>query len=90
MHDLLMAQQSGLDRAALEQYASSLGLDMDRFRAALDDRAHRAEIEADTKIAEAAGLGGTPAFAINGYKLSGAQPLSRFKKIVRQALADAK
>jgi hypothetical protein len=27
---------------------------------------------------------------INGYSLSGAQPLAKFKKVVRRALAEAK
>jgi predicted DsbA family dithiol-disulfide isomerase len=41
----------------------------------------------DQAIAEAAGIRGTPAFVINGYYLSGAQPLSAFKRAVRYALA---
>jgi len=90
MHDLLFKNQQNLDRAALEQHAASIGLDMTKFRAALDSGAHRAAVEADKKIAEAAGLSGTPAFVINGYVVSGAQPLSAFKKVVSRALAEAK
>jgi protein-disulfide isomerase len=90
MHDLLMQNQAGagLERAAIEGYAQGLGLDMDRFRTALDEGTHKAEIAADVKVAEAAGLSGTPAFVINGYKVVGAQPLIRFKKAVTRALAD--
>jgi len=90
MHDLLMEHQAGagLERAALEGYAQAIGLDVDRFKRALDEGTHKAEIAADVKIAEAAGLTGTPAFVINGYKVSGAQPLIRFKKVVTRALAE--
>lgn len=90
MHDMILQNQAGgMERASLEQYALAVGLDLVAFRAALDQHVHRPAIEADTHIAEGAGLSGTPAFAINGYKLSGAQPLARFKKVVRRALADA-
>ena len=38
MHDKLFANQQALDRAALEKYAQELGLDMDKFKAALDSQ----------------------------------------------------
>ena len=92
MHDLLLQNPGGggLDRPALEQYASSLGLDLGRFRTALDGSLHHAAIEADTRAAEAAGLTGTPGFAINGYKVSGAQPLVKFRRVVQRALTETK
>jgi len=92
MHDLLLQNPAGggLERAALEQYASTLGLDLPRFRAALDGSLHHAGIDADSRVAEGAGLRGTPGVAINGYKVSGAQPLVKFRKIVQRALAEAK
>jgi protein-disulfide isomerase len=92
MHDLLLDNQGddGQDRAALEKYAAEVGLDLPRFRAALDGETHRAAIVADAKIGEGAGLGGTPGFVINGYRVSGALPLGHFKKVVRRALAEAK
>ncbi len=106
MHDLLLENQGGdgQGRAAVEQYAAAIGLDMGRFRAALDQEAHGASIEADVKIAEGAGLGATPGFAIaaasaqadprtgliKAYRISGAQPLSHFRRAVRQALREAR
>ena len=89
MHDLIM-NGGTLERATLEQHASSIGLDMPRFRAALDEDRHRAQIDADMKVAEQAGIHGTPGFVINGYKVSGAESLARFKKIVKLALAESK
>ena len=93
MHDLIFENQStpnGLKREALEKYAEQVGLDMTKFKAALDTRAHKAAVEADSKIADAAGISGTPAFVINGYFVSGAQPFSRFKRVIDRALAEAK
>ena len=89
MHELLVEQKHGLERQALEQYAKSAGLDVARFRAALDSHAHQAAVEADKKAGEAAGIDGTPAFVINGFKISGAQPLVKFKKVVQLALSEA-
>ena len=93
MHDVLFQNQAtpdGLKRAALEKYADQIGLDGARFRAALDNRVHKALIEADAKAAEDAGITAAPAFVINGYYITGAQPFSKFKKIIDRALAEAK
>jgi len=93
MHDLLFQNQStpdGLKRPALEKYAEQLGLDMVKFKSSLDNNSHKAEIDADSKIADDAGISGTPAFVINGYFVSGAQPFPKFKKLIDRALAEAK
>jgi protein-disulfide isomerase len=92
-HDKLFeAQGSGDDaikRPALEKIAQDLGLNMDKFKAALDGGTHKAKLDADTKIGNDAGINGTPAFVINGYYLSGAQPTAAFKKLINRALKDA-
>jgi protein-disulfide isomerase len=93
MHDLLFQNQStpdGLKRAALEKYAEQIGLDMAKFKSALDNNAHKPLVDADSKIADDAGISGTPAFVINGYFLSGAQPFPKFKKLIDRAIAEAK
>jgi protein-disulfide isomerase len=90
MHDLLYAAQGqpdALARPALDGYAAQLGLDTVEFAAALDGEAHKAEIEADQGIASRAGISGTPACLVNDYYVSGAQPLSRFSKVVKRILA---
>lgn len=89
MHDKLFANQSALSRADLERYAGDIGLDMAKFRAALNDRRHQARVEADNTASTAAGISGTPGFVINGYFVSGAQPFSKFKKVIDQALSEA-
>ncbi|HYP89270.1 MAG TPA: thioredoxin domain-containing protein, partial [Polyangiaceae bacterium] len=87
-HDLLFEQQSepGLGRTTLENLAEGLGLDMARFKAALDNRTHQAKVDADAAVATQAGINGTPAFVINDYYLSGAQPIAAFRKLVKLAL----
>jgi protein-disulfide isomerase len=92
MHKLLFdgqKVQDGLKRDALEGYARTIGLDVARFNAALDAGKHKAEVDLDERAASAASLGGTPAFVINGYFISGAQPATKFRKVIERALADA-
>ncbi len=91
-HDKLFEAQGtpgGLERPNLEKIAQQVGLDMNKFKAALDSRKHKDKVEADAKIASQAGINGTPAFVINGYYLSGAQPLPAFKKLINKALKES-
>ena len=91
-HDALFAAQGsagGLARPALEAEAAKLGIDMTKFNAALDAHTYAAEVDADAKRAGDAGISGTPAFVINGYLVSGAQPLRKFKRTIELALAEA-
>ena len=93
MHDRMYAAQGtpeGIKRDNLEKIAQDIGLDMPKFKAALDQSSHKGEIDADTAAGKAAGVSGTPAFFINGYFLSGAQPYPKFRKLIEKALSEAK
>jgi len=89
-HEKLFAHQKELKRENLEKYAEENGLDMTKFKAALDARTHKPVIDAESKVADDAGISGTPAFVINGYFINGAQPYPKFKKLIERALAEAK
>jgi len=88
MHELLFQNHDALERADLERYALSLGLDLDRFRADLDEPALRERIAADRALAEAAGVMGVPTIYVNGREL---MDLSTADALVHEerALADA-
>ena len=83
------ADEARTDRAALEKQAQAQGIDMDKFKAALDGSTHKAKIDADAELGNKAGINGTPAFVINGYYVSGAQPEATFKKLINRALKEA-
>lgn len=90
-HDLVFANQKALTQPDLEKYAEQVGgIDMAKFKKALADRTHQKHVEKDMEVAKKAGVSGTPAFTINGYFLSGAQPLPQFKKLVDLALKEGK
>ncbi len=87
MHDKLFENQRQLDRPSLEKYAQELGLNLAKFKTALDGNSYSAQIEAETKEGAAVGVQGTPATFINGRKIGGAYPYETFKKVVDQELA---
>ncbi|UJR82066.1 DsbA family protein [Sandaracinus amylolyticus] len=89
MHNTLFENQRALERANLEQYAQQQGLDMTRFRAALDNHTHQAGIQADMQAANSLGARGTPAFFINGRQLMGAQPFEQFETVIRDEIQRA-
>jgi protein-disulfide isomerase len=90
LHDALFAGEEELDRAAIEAAGKKAGLDVARLAAALDGHGYDGPLEADAKAARAAGIDATPVFVVGGYLLEGAQPASRFAKVIRRALEDAK
>jgi protein-disulfide isomerase len=87
MHDKLFANQQALDRASLEKYAQELGLNLGKFKAALDGNKYESQIAADMKEGSAVDVSGTPATFVNGRKIGGAYPYEVFKKVVDQELA---
>ena len=87
MHDALFANQKALTRPDLDKYAQEIGLNMDKFKAALDTNKFKPQVEADMAVAKELGATGTPSFFVNGRKLRGAQPFESFKKLIDEALA---
>jgi protein-disulfide isomerase len=85
-HDTLYAHQDALGRADLETYAADLGLDLDAFRAALDEGTYAAAAAADFDQGLAVGVSGTPAFYINGRAAFGAMPYGTLKDVVEEEL----
>jgi protein-disulfide isomerase len=83
-HDVLFANQRALKREDLEKYAQQLGLDMAKFKGALDSEKFKSRVEADAK--QVSGIG-TPTFYINGRQLVGAQPFDAFKTTIDEELA---
>lgn len=67
--------------------AQEVGLDLAAFDACLADGRAAAVVQADKEAGVAAGVTGTPAFFVNGIRVSGAQPLEAFVRLVDQELA---
>src|SRR4029077_7702189 len=74
MHDLLDGSQLLWTRAAdtrelFNQFAKSLGLDLERFKIDLESEQVEARIDADQQRAISLGVNRTPAIFINGERL---------------------
>jgi protein-disulfide isomerase len=90
MHDKLFSNQQALDRPSIEKYAQEIGLDMGKFKAALDSNKFDAQITKDSNEGSAVGANGTPTFYINGRQLVGAQPIESFKAMIDEELKKKK
>jgi protein-disulfide isomerase len=91
-HELMFSNQQALSRADLEKYAEQVGgINMAKFKSALDTNKNKALVQADMDAVDKAGARiGTPSFFINGKLLQGAQPFDAFKSAIDKALAEAK
>jgi len=91
MHDKLFGNQQALDRPNLDKYAEELGLNVGKFKEALDSGKFKAAVTADVQYANSLGGGmGTPTFFINGRKIAGAMPFDSFAKVIDEELAKKK
>jgi predicted DsbA family dithiol-disulfide isomerase len=69
--------------------AKELGLNTDKFKKDMSSDACKGQVQEQMKRLSAVGVGGTPAFLINGRFLSGARPVEQFKAIIDEELKKA-
>jgi protein-disulfide isomerase len=86
-HDVLFKNQKKLEPMELKAHASEVGIDPQKFGQCLDSGDKKKAVDADQQAGLQAGVGGTPAFFINGIFLNGAQPIDEFKKVIDGELA---
>jgi protein-disulfide isomerase len=85
-HDKLFANQKGLERDKLEAYAKELGLDLTKFKKALDDKAHAATVDAEMKLGEEVAVDGTPTMFLNGARVANPTDFDAIAKDIDKAL----
>jgi protein-disulfide isomerase len=71
MHDTLYDRQGALTDQDLMDYASEIGLDVERFEQELSGGAHAARVREDFMSGVRSGVNGTPTFFINGRRHDG-------------------
>ena len=87
MHDRLFTNQQDLSPAYYEQVAREIGLDVPKWKEAIDSHSGQAAIQADMSAGNSVGANGTPTFFINGRRLVGARPFESFKQIIDAELS---
>jgi protein-disulfide isomerase len=86
MHDRLFAVGGAIDRPALEEIARELGVDMVRFRAALDQGRFAPAVSRDLAEASRLGVRGTPTIFINGLPIVGAKDAETYRAAIDREL----
>jgi len=89
-HDKLYANMHNLGRPALERLAKEMGVDLVRFKKALDEHTYKAQVDTDRTFAETMGVPGTPALYINGRIVMGLPSPADLNKRITDAIAAAK
>ncbi len=89
-HDLVWKNFGRLSRADLEEFAKEAGLDLAKFRAALDERRYRDAVVAETAAAGAIGVTATPTMFINGQPVIGSRSPADLDRVVDAHITIAK
>lgn len=92
MHDILYDKQSEWGNALNARdyfltYATTIGLDTQKFQAELSNKALEDKVLAEYREGIRLQVQGTPTFFLNGEKLEGALDLARFNKLIKEAAA---
>jgi len=86
MYEVLFKNYRRLTSDNIVMFARDLGLDIDKFKAAMTSGKYQAVIDKDLKDGEAAGVYGTPSFYINGKQYNGEVTLASLKPILEAEL----
>ena len=89
MEERLFTNQSALTVPQLSEHAKAVGLDVAKFDKCVSSGAKKALVLEDQEMADRIKANGTPAFYINGRKISGAQPYSAFKRLIDEEMTKA-
>jgi protein-disulfide isomerase len=88
-HDLMFQNQRALDRGSLEKYAQKAGLDMAKFRKALDDRTYEGAVKSDMGLGAEAHVSGTPSMFIGTHRVENATDAEALSREIDKRLAAA-
>lgn len=77
-----------LSQENMDKLAGEVGLDMKKYKADSDGACKDIVRKDQAELAQV-GVGGTPAFFINGRFLSGARPIEQFKALIDEELKKA-
>lgn len=90
LHGIYDGQPRLGDADFLESLAENLGLDLAQFTADFDADDTRQFVAENAEYGRSLGVQGTPAFFVNGERLTGAQPLEVFEALIDVQLERAR
>jgi protein-disulfide isomerase len=86
-HDLLFEHQRELSRASLEKYAQQAGLDMAKFKKALDEHTFAEAVKADQKLGAEGKVSGTPSIFVGTERVGNATDFDAIAQAIDAKLA---
>lgn len=91
-HDLIFYNQQnptldGLSRSTLDILAEHLELDMGQFTACMDDQVHRDAVLAEVEEGRELGVGGTPAFVLDGELVTELDSYQELFEMIEEKIA---
>jgi protein-disulfide isomerase len=89
MHDYLYEHQRALDDRHLEDYASTVGLDVERWVSDMEAQAHAERVRADFMSGVRSGVNGTPTFFINGLRHDDSYDVETLLAAIEAAMTEA-
>lgn len=92
MHDALLTAEltEGAEAELAASIGETIGLDVKKLRACMDNPKTQAKVDRDVELAERVTAKGTPNTFINGRKITGARPMADFEALVDEQLAAAR
>jgi protein-disulfide isomerase len=91
MYKLLFANQKQLNPSTYEKHAKKLGLNLAKFKECVNNPTKKlAIIDENMESGSRNGVSGTPAFFVNGRRLSGAIPFPEFDRVIQSELKKKK
>lgn len=85
MHDYLYEHQQLLDKKHLARYATTLGLDTQRFNREMANGVHVARVHEDFRSGVASGVTETPTFFINSARYTGSWDFDDLLSVIEEA-----
>jgi protein-disulfide isomerase len=90
MHRRLFDDQRNLSRQDLRVHARTLGLDVGRFEAELNNSQHARAVDQDLEQGRHFGVRSTPSVFINGRSMSGSRPIAELRELIEEERALAR
>jgi protein-disulfide isomerase len=88
MHDYLFEHLAKLDDSLLFEFATEIGLDLNRFKRDLETHSFAARVKEDIESGIRSGVKGTPTFFINGIRHDGRCDLESLTASILKAAAE--
>ena len=86
-HDVVFGNPQAHDRAALERYAKAVGVDLARFRKALDQHTFAPDVDADLELGRKLDVAAVPALFANGKSVPMPYGVDELARIIDVHLA---